>query len=201
MSTSKFSNPFMMKNPLSPLKGNAFIKAKMDAEAAGKSSFVVDGKNYPLKMETPLEMHESDKYKETYDKWLSYGDKGGSERDNVYRELEKMAKHVNPTGEKLPRPKKEKSVKDKKSPLDNHVFGHKEKSSVEVGSIEANNAATTMEAREEKSRKRADSIYKDIGGYKGFKKMVMKMQNGTATKEEIQAFTKAQDNKNKKKKK
>ena len=55
MSTSKFSNPFMMKSPLSPLKGNAFIKAKMDAEAAGKSSFSVDGKNYPLKMETPLD--------------------------------------------------------------------------------------------------------------------------------------------------
>jgi len=54
MSTSKFSNPFMMKSPLSPLKGNAFIKAKMDAEAAGKSSFVVDGKNYPLKMVSPL---------------------------------------------------------------------------------------------------------------------------------------------------
>ena len=55
MSASKFSSPFMEKNPLSPLKGNAFIKAKMDAEAAGKSSFSVDGKNYPLKMETPLE--------------------------------------------------------------------------------------------------------------------------------------------------
>jgi hypothetical protein len=51
MSTSKFSDPFMMKDPLSPLRGNAFIKAKMDAEAAGKSSFSVDGKNYPLKME------------------------------------------------------------------------------------------------------------------------------------------------------
>ena len=60
MSTSKFSNPFMMKSPLSPLKGNAFIKAKMDAEAAGKSSFSVDGKNYPLKMVTPspLNTHE-----------------------------------------------------------------------------------------------------------------------------------------------
>ena len=58
MSTSKFSNPFMMKSPLSPLKGNAFIKAKMDAEAAGKSSFSVDGKNYPLKMEeSPLGNH------------------------------------------------------------------------------------------------------------------------------------------------
>ena len=58
MNTSKFSNPFMEKNPLSPLKGNAFIKAKMDAEAAGKSSFTVDGKNYPLKMETPLEKED-----------------------------------------------------------------------------------------------------------------------------------------------
>ena len=58
MNTSKFSNPFMMKSPLSPLKGNAFIKAKMDAEAAGKSSFSVDGKNYPLKMETPLEQED-----------------------------------------------------------------------------------------------------------------------------------------------
>ena len=63
MSTSKFSNPFMMKNPLSPLKGNAFIKAKMDAEAAGKSSFSVDGKNYPLKMETPLEKEKDPREK------------------------------------------------------------------------------------------------------------------------------------------
>ena len=55
MSSSKFSNPFMMKSPVTPLQGNAFIKAKMDAEAAGKSSVSVDGKNYPLKMETPLE--------------------------------------------------------------------------------------------------------------------------------------------------
>ena len=193
MSTSKFSNPFMMKSPLSPLKGNAFIKAKMDAEAAGKSSFVVDGKNYPLKMETPLEMHESDKYKETYNKWLSYGDKGGSERDNVYRELEKMAKHVNPTGEKLPRPKEEKIVKKKKSPLDNHVFGHKEESSVKVGS-------RAVEKGDKMSRE--DIIFKDIGGREGMKKMQMKMQNGTATKEEIAAFNKAvEDNKKKKKKK
>ena len=51
MSTSKFSNPFMMKSPVTPLEGNAFIKAKMDAEAAGKSSFSLNGKNYPLKME------------------------------------------------------------------------------------------------------------------------------------------------------
>ena len=60
MSTSKFSDPFMMKSPLSPLKGNAFIKAKMDAEAAGKSSFSVDGKNYPLKMVSPLNDNHED---------------------------------------------------------------------------------------------------------------------------------------------
>ena len=58
MSASKFSKPFMMKSPVTPLQGNAFIKAKMDAEAAGKSSFTVDGKNYPLKMETPLEKED-----------------------------------------------------------------------------------------------------------------------------------------------
>jgi hypothetical protein len=59
MSTSKFSDPFMMKSPVTPLQDNAFIKAKMDAEAAGKSSFSVDGKNYPLKMEeeSPLASH------------------------------------------------------------------------------------------------------------------------------------------------
>ena len=51
MSTSKFSDPFMMKDPLSPLQGNAFIKAKIDAENAGKTSFSFNGRNYPLKME------------------------------------------------------------------------------------------------------------------------------------------------------
>ena len=131
MSTSKFSNPFMMKSPLSPLKGNAFIKAKMDAEAAGKSSFSVDGKNYPLKME--------------------------------------------------------------ESPLGNHVFGHKEESSVKVGSQAV--------AKGDKMS-REDLIFKDIGGRKGMKEMQMKMQNGTATEEEIAAWEKAiQDHKNKKKKK
>ena len=63
MSTSKFSDPFMMKSPVTPLQGNAFIKAKMDAESAGKSSFTVDGKNYPLKMETPLEKEKDPREK------------------------------------------------------------------------------------------------------------------------------------------
>tara|TARA_B100001093_G_C26332235_1_gene802374 strand:+ start:26 stop:667 length:642 start_codon:yes stop_codon:yes gene_type:complete len=212
MSTSKFSDPFMMKSPVTPIQGNAFIKAKIDAEEAGKTSFSFNGKNYPLKMEaespvnsnhldskikiedgettkikkdkkgeysiidapygikginqgdtirpasgkifnpnkryskgsgsynyltggldfvrtdennikltgSPAEMHESDEYRETYNKWLSYGDKGGEKRDKEYRKLEKMAAHVNPTGEKLPRPKKQKSVLEKdKSILEN----------------------------------------------------------------------------------
>ena len=63
MNASKFSSPFMDKNPLSPLKGNAFIKAKMDAEAAGKSSFTVDGRNYPVKMNTPLEKEKDPREK------------------------------------------------------------------------------------------------------------------------------------------
>jgi len=91
MSSSKFSNPFMMKSPVTPLQGNAFIKAKMDAEAAGKSSFSVDGKNYPLKME--------------------------------------------------------------ESPLGNH------------------HPPVDVEARMKKSKQRADSIFKDIGGYKVMKEM------------------------------
>ncbi len=63
MSTSKFSDPFMMKDPLSPLQGNAFIKAKIDAEEAGKTSFSFNGRNYPLKMETPLEKEKDPREK------------------------------------------------------------------------------------------------------------------------------------------
>lgn len=96
MSSSKFSGPFMQKSVLTPLQGNAFIKAKMDAEAAGKSSFSVDGKDYPLKMEA------------------------------------------------------------EESPLGNH------------------HPPVDVEAMAKKSKQRADSIYKDIGGYKGMKKMQVK---------------------------
>ena len=35
----------------SPMEGNAFIKAKVDAEKAGAKSFVVDGETHPVKME------------------------------------------------------------------------------------------------------------------------------------------------------
>ena len=50
---------------MSPLEGNAFIKAKMDAEAAGKTSFSFNGRNYPLKMETPLEKETNPRKKVT----------------------------------------------------------------------------------------------------------------------------------------
>tara|TARA_R100000149_G_C5829010_1_gene105281 strand:+ start:42 stop:746 length:705 start_codon:yes stop_codon:yes gene_type:complete len=52
MSTSKFSQPFMKKSPVTPLQGNAFIKAKIDAEKAGKTSFSFNGRNYPVKMKS-----------------------------------------------------------------------------------------------------------------------------------------------------
>ena len=72
-------------------------------------------------------------------------------------------------------------------------FGHKEESSVKVGS-------RAVEKGDKMSRE--DSIFKDIGGRKGMKSMQRKMQDGTATKEEIAAFNKAvEDYKNKKKKK
>ena len=59
MSASKFSKPFMMKSPVTPLKGNAFIKAVKDAKDNNKTSFAFNGKNYPLKMEkSPLGNHE-----------------------------------------------------------------------------------------------------------------------------------------------
>ena len=56
--SSPFSKAFNAKNPVTPLQGNAFIKAKMDAEAAGKKSFVVDGKSHPVQMEgSPYHKH------------------------------------------------------------------------------------------------------------------------------------------------
>ena len=55
MAESAFGTPAMrqasVKTPIgmSPLEGNAFIKAKIDAEKAGASTFEVDGKTYNVK--------------------------------------------------------------------------------------------------------------------------------------------------------
>ena len=59
--SSPFSKKFHGKNPLTPLQGNAFIKAKMDAEAAGKDTFVVDGKSHPVQMKgSPTYAHAAE---------------------------------------------------------------------------------------------------------------------------------------------
>ena len=116
MSTSKFSDPFMMKDPLSPLQGNAFIKAKIDAENAGKTSFSFNGRNYPLKME--IDPEERKKYQDSiqklhkpaYDKYVKrsktgfYIDDTDSGRDYF---LSKDVSHVKPR-----KPEDIKSLKD-----------------------------------------------------------------------------------------
>tara|TARA_R100000734_G_C3235188_1_gene41763 strand:- start:130 stop:498 length:369 start_codon:yes stop_codon:yes gene_type:complete len=51
---------------MSPLEGNAFIKAKIDAENAGKTSFSFNGRNYPLKME--IDPEERKKYQDSIQK-------------------------------------------------------------------------------------------------------------------------------------
>ena len=61
--SSPFSKKFMEKGALfmnyeTPLQGNAFIKAKVDAEKAGKDSFVVDGKSHPVQMQSPFNKKE-----------------------------------------------------------------------------------------------------------------------------------------------
>jgi len=48
MRQNSVNAPFMYKDG-SPLEGNAFIAAKIAAEKAGKSSFKVGGKTFPVK--------------------------------------------------------------------------------------------------------------------------------------------------------
>ena len=67
-----------------PLEGNAFIKAKVDAEAAGKSTFTVDGKEHPV------QMHGEGKLKKA--KRLS--EKGGQGQGGYDYENEKVVKLV-----------------------------------------------------------------------------------------------------------
>ena len=50
-SSSSFSDQFMSK---SPLRANAFIGAKVAAEKAGKSTFTVGDKTFPVQMKDPM---------------------------------------------------------------------------------------------------------------------------------------------------
>ena len=214
MSTSKFSNPFMIKSPLSPLKGNAFIKAKMDAEAAGKSSFSVDGKNYPLKMESesPVNSNHNEDPKKIIGE-QTYEFEQDKPSGNYVAGLSLDGGSADPvdTKDRIVITPQQKKKMEKGGKMYNNYIEQMEKMTVKKDSVSGgknfysplgnHHPPVDVEARMKKSKQRADSIFKDIGGYKGMKKMQMKMQDGTATKEEIAAFTKAQDNKNKKKKK
>ena len=59
-SPNEMKTPMNMKSPMdmkSPMESNKFIGEKIKAEKAGKDSFVVDGKSYPLTMKgSPMEV-------------------------------------------------------------------------------------------------------------------------------------------------
>jgi hypothetical protein len=73
----------------------------------------------PFMKKSPLLDHETKAYKEKYNKWKSYGDTGGAERDKIYAELEKMAMHGQDMVEKLPEPKEKKILEKDKSIVEN----------------------------------------------------------------------------------
>jgi hypothetical protein len=122
MSSSKFSGPFMQKSALTPLQGNAFIKAVKDAKDNNKTSFTFNGKNYPLKMEeeSPLNIDPKKKaayqdsiqklHKPAYDKYVDRSKKGFYIDDTDSGKdffLSKDVTHVKPR-----KPEDIKSLKD-----------------------------------------------------------------------------------------
>ena len=76
--SSPFSKSFLNKRSglfteaSTPLEGNAFIKAKIDAEEAGKDSFVVDGKSHPVQMHGKVQ----DKIDKARKKFVRKGEEG-----------------------------------------------------------------------------------------------------------------------------
>jgi len=58
MAPNKMKTPMKMapNKMKSPMKGNAFTGAKAKAEASGADSFSVDGKEFPIKMKSPMKM-------------------------------------------------------------------------------------------------------------------------------------------------
>ena len=138
MSTSKFSNPFMMKSPVTPLQGNAFIKAKMDAEAAGKSSFSVDGKNYPLKMEeSPLGNHHNEDPKkiigeQTYE--FEKDKPSGNYVAGLSLDIDKSA-DPSDTADRLVITPKQKKKMEKNKVMTNNFIDQMEKMNVKKDSV------------------------------------------------------------------
>tara|TARA_R110001592_G_scaffold245629_1_gene507079 strand:+ start:1622 stop:2551 length:930 start_codon:yes stop_codon:yes gene_type:complete len=67
-------SPYTMK---SPLEGNAFVGAKVAAEKAGKDSFQVDGKSFPVQMKgTPVYKYASDAQRKAVHASKADGGKG-----------------------------------------------------------------------------------------------------------------------------
>ena len=67
-------SPYTMK---SPLEGNAFVGAKVAAEKAGKDSFQVDGKSFPVQMKgTPMYKYTSDAQRKAVHASKADGGKG-----------------------------------------------------------------------------------------------------------------------------
>ena len=104
--SSPFSNKFMDKksslfmNYDTPLEGNAFIKAKIDAEKAGKDSFVVDGKSHPVQMHGKVQ-DKIDKARKKFERKGEEGDFYEMNQD-LYTELSKAKKSHSDKGGKDP---------------------------------------------------------------------------------------------------
>ena len=104
--SSPFSNKFMDKksslfmNHDTPLEGNAFIKAKVDAEKAGKDSFVVDGKSHPVQMHGKVQ-DKIDKARKKFERKGEEGDFYEMNQD-LYTELSKAKKSHSDKGGKDP---------------------------------------------------------------------------------------------------
>jgi len=109
-----------------PLQGNAFIKAKVDAEAAGKSSFTVDGKEHPVQMHGKVQ----DKIDKARKKFVRKGEEGDfyEMHQDLYRD-ESMSREMNE-----PSPNQKKNVASvptssmhMNSPLNAYVDGSENK--------------------------------------------------------------------------
>ena len=104
--SSPFSNKFMDKksslfmNYDTPLEGNAFIKAKIDAEKAGKDSFVVDGKSHPVQMHGKVQ----DKIDKARKKFIRKGEEGDfyEMHEELYKDLSEAKKSHSDKGGKDP---------------------------------------------------------------------------------------------------
>lgn len=104
--SSPFSKSFLNKRSglfieaSTPLEGNAFIKAKIDAEEAGKDSFVVDGKSHPVQMHGKVQ-DKIDKARKKFERKGEEGDFYEINQD-LYKDLSEAKKSHSGKGGKDP---------------------------------------------------------------------------------------------------